>query len=154
VRRHAPALAPFYLILGSAAAFWRARNRGYASHCPRFEFEAFARPMERHRVRSPLLTPPIMKMLAQRPEVERHNLSALRLVASGGPHVPAEIEEAWPGRIGTTVVQGYGMTETSATIAITRPRRPRAGTCGKPFPLVKLRIVDPETATDTDRRRQ
>ncbi len=41
---------------------------------------------------------------------------------------------------GLTVVQGYGLTETSAPAAIDRPESPRVGTVGLPIPGVEIRI--------------
>ena len=43
---------------------------------------------------------------------------------------------------GLTVVQGYGLTETSAPATIDRPESPRVGTVGLPIPGVEVRIDD------------
>jgi acyl-CoA synthetase (AMP-forming)/AMP-acid ligase II len=58
------------------------------------------------------------------------------------------VEEQVSRRLKATVVQGNGLTETSANVAINPPAAPRSGTCGKLFPLVEARIVDPERAVD------
>ena len=143
------ALAPFFFILGSAVVLFGGLTAGAKLVIvSRFDFEAVLDAIERYRVSIAVLIPPILKMLAERPEVDRRDLSALRLVVTGGTAVPAELEEKVTRRLGVVVVQGYGMTETSATIAINPPMAARPGTCGKPFPLVEVRIVDPETAMD------
>ena len=41
---------------------------------------------------------------------------------------------------GLTLVQGYGLTETSAPATIDRPESPRVGTVGLPLPGVEVRI--------------
>jgi acyl-CoA synthetase (AMP-forming)/AMP-acid ligase II len=145
------ALAPFFFILGSVVVLFGGLAAGAKLVVvPRFDFETVLDNMERHHVSIGVLTPPILKLLAERSEVDRHDLSPLRLIASGGTSVPAELEERVARRLRAIVVQGYGMTETSATIAINPPASPRPGTCGKPFPLVEMRIVDPETALDKE----
>jgi len=87
-------------------------------------------------------------MLAQHPEIEGRDLSHMRLIMCGGAHVSGAIEEAVARRFGATVVQAYGTTETSGAITVSPPTAPRPGTCGKPFPLVEVRIVDPQTGRD------
>jgi acyl-CoA synthetase (AMP-forming)/AMP-acid ligase II len=89
-----------------------------------------------------------MKALADHPGVDKHDLSLVRLICCGGAYVPAQVEEQVSRRLKATVVQGYGLTETSANVAINPPAAPRSGTCGKLFPLVEARIVEPETAAD------
>jgi acyl-CoA synthetase (AMP-forming)/AMP-acid ligase II len=67
---------------------------------------------------------------------------------SGGAPMPAAVEEAVARRIAATIVQGYGMTETSGTISVNPPEAPRPGTCGRLFPLTQARVVDPGTGRD------
>ncbi len=143
------ALAPFSFIAGSAIILFAGLAAGASLvTVPRFKFEAVLDVVERECISVALFMPPIMRMLAQRPDIEGRDFSHLRLILCGGAHVPAEVEEGVARRLGTTVVQAYGMTETVATIAVSPPAAPRAGTCGKPFPLVELRIVDPQTGRD------
>ena len=47
--------------------------------------------------------------------------------------------------IGVTVLQGYGLTETSPVTNVRRPWRNLKGASGQPVPGTEIRIVDPET---------
>ena len=51
---------------------------------------------------------------------------------SGGGALPADLEAFW-NAVGLVVVQGYGMTETTALITLNHPFRVAQGTIGKPL---------------------
>jgi AMP-binding enzyme len=103
------ALAPFYFIAGSAIILFGGLAMGASVvTVPRFQFEAVMDVVERHRISVALLVPPIMRMLAQRPEIEGRDLSHMRLIMCGGAHVSGAIEEGVARRFGATVVQAYG----------------------------------------------
>ncbi len=59
----------------------------------------------------------------------------------GGASLPKELEQFWR-TLGFVVVQGYGMTETSALITLNHPFRTGQGTLGKPLPGREIRIRD------------
>lgn len=115
---------------------------------PRFEPVAFLDALERHRVTSALLAPPILRLLAHHPAVGTRDLGSLRVLASAGAPLPAELAEACERRLGVPVCNAYGMTETGwvALDSASGPRRP--GTVGRPVDGLEMRIVDPDTAGD------
>ena len=58
---------------------------------------------------------------------------------SGGGALPAAVEQFWNG-LGFVVVQGYGMTETTALITLNHPFHVARGTIGKPLPGREVKI--------------
>ena len=65
----------------------------------------------------------------------------LKVVVSGGAALDARIANffsAW----GVSVLQGFGLTETSTIVTFNRPRRNRAGTVGHPLPGVEVTIAE------------
>jgi long-chain acyl-CoA synthetase len=62
-------------------------------------------------------------------------------VISGGATLPADLEEFW-NRLGFALIQGYGMTETTALVTLNHPFRVGRGTIGKPLPGREVRISD------------
>jgi long-chain acyl-CoA synthetase len=75
----------------------------------------------------------------------RHVHSALGwkfwAVISGGATLPAELEDFW-SRLGFALIQGYGMTETTALVTLNHPFRIAHGTIGKALPGREVRISD------------
>ncbi|HOX52655.1 MAG TPA: AMP-dependent synthetase/ligase [Fibrobacteria bacterium] len=63
----------------------------------------------------------------------------LRLVVCGGAPLPASLETSF-NRIGIPVYNGYGMTENGPVIAANTPEHHRAGSVGRPFPEVQVRV--------------
>lgn len=59
----------------------------------------------------------------------------------GGASLPAELESFW-NTLGFALIQGYGMTETTALITLNHPFKIGKGTIGKPLPGREIRIGD------------
>ena len=58
---------------------------------------------------------------------------------SGGGALPGPLEQFW-NSLGFVVVQGYGMTETTALITLNHPFHVASGTIGKPLPGREVKI--------------
>lgn len=69
---------------------------------------------------------------------------SLRFFASGGarlePKVASELS-----LLGFTILEGYGLTETSPVVTFSPPQRIRFGSVGIPVPEVKIRIHNPNS---------
>ena len=77
-----------------------------------------------------------------------YDLSALSHVIVGGAPMPKERIEAAEETLGVTLLEGYGMTETTPAAAVNRPEQAvrKAGSIGPPMrDVVDVRIEDPET---------
>ncbi|WP_353946648.1 long-chain fatty acid--CoA ligase [Streptomyces sp. HUAS MG91] len=69
-------------------------------------------------------------------------LPHLRLAVSGGASLPVELLHSTERELGVTVLEGYGLSETSPVACFNPPDRPRrAGSIGHPVRGVELRLV-------------
>jgi len=70
----------------------------------------------------------------------------IRYFISGGSALGEKIQRDFHG-LGFTLLEGYGLTEASPVLTVTRPEnRMLTGTVGKPLPGVEVRIADPDAS--------
>ena len=66
---------------------------------------------------------------------------AVRFIVSGGAALNPEVAR-WYLAMGVLVLEGWGLTETSAPATANRPDRWRFGTVGLPLPGVEVKVAD------------
>jgi long-chain acyl-CoA synthetase len=72
----------------------------------------------------------------------------LRVAVSGGAPLPVEIAKQVKERFGVTVLEGYGLSETSPVATFSDPERdPRPGSIGIPIWGVELKVIDSDWKT-------
>lgn len=75
----------------------------------------------------------------------------LRVAASGGSALPGEVHRAFAERFGVTILEGYGLSETSPVASFSVfGEEPRVGSVGLPIPDVQMRLINPDWS-DVDR---
>jgi acyl-CoA synthetase (AMP-forming)/AMP-acid ligase II len=93
--------------------------------------------------------PPVLAALASDPAVSAYDLSSLELIVSGGAPLGGELQQRAADRFPHAVIgQGYGLTETAATIPVPLRRGMVPGSVGPLGPGTELRLVDPDTGRD------
>ncbi|HSE42667.1 MAG TPA: AMP-binding protein, partial [Acidobacteriota bacterium] len=65
----------------------------------------------------------------------------LRVMLSGGAALPRQLGLFFYG-LGLTILEGYGLTETSPVICVNRPGSFKFGTVGPPIPGVEVKIAE------------
>jgi long-chain acyl-CoA synthetase len=82
-------------------------------------------------------------------ELGVEGLSNTRLFISAGAIMPAALNRAFEERFKVTLLDGYGITETSTMVTMNWMSGARPmGSCGLPVPGLAVRIVDPVTLED------
>ena len=75
------------------------------------------------------------------------DFTSLRLTIGGGMAVQEAVARQWKEVTGTTIIQGYGLTETSPTaIVVPLQSEEFTGTIGLPIPSTEVRICDDDGA--------
>jgi long-chain acyl-CoA synthetase len=72
----------------------------------------------------------------------------MRVAVAGGSSLPVEIINQVRERFGVTILEGYGLSETSPVATFSDPGRdPRPGSIGIPIWGVEVKLIDPEWNT-------
>jgi long-chain acyl-CoA synthetase len=119
---------------------------------PEWDPEAVLMTIENHGVSYAFFTPSMVIDLLDHDDVVAYNLSSLDIIGVGGSPMPKERIEDAEETLDCTLVEGYGMTETTPLAAFNRPddtRKP--GSVGRPArDVVALRIENLETGKPVD----
>lgn len=86
--------------------------------------------------------PTLYAALLASPELPVRAALNLRVCASAGEALPAEIGRRWTEHFGVEILDGIGSTEMLHIFLSNRPGEVRYGTSGKAVPGYRLRIVD------------
>ena len=70
--------------------------------------------------------------------------ATMRVAVAGGAALPLEVHRQFEARFGVTVLEGYGLSETSPVASFSRlGSEVRVGSIGTPIPGVEMRLIDP-----------
>jgi long-chain acyl-CoA synthetase len=109
----------------------------------RFDPVASLDAIERHHITVVFGAPPMFVAWLSTPNVESRDLSSVRLAVSGAAPLPGPVLDDFRRRLGVTIWEGYGLTETAPGVtsnAMGAEAKP--GSIGKPLPDIELRLVD------------
>ncbi|MGQ0650689.1 MAG: long-chain-fatty-acid--CoA ligase [Betaproteobacteria bacterium] len=107
--------------------------------------EAILQAMERYRATVFYGVPTLYEYLKDHKDTGKVDWQRLKLVVSGADTLHESTMKAWQARTGSTITEGYGLTETCATSHINPLERPKAGSFGCPIPGVLAAVLDPQT---------
>jgi len=109
----------------------------------RFDLVTVLRAVEVYRCTLTTFIATVNVAIVNFPKTKEFDLSSLRYCFSGGAPVPKAIAQKWEEITGHKLIEGYGLSETTAPTHINPPERPKYGTVGLPLPLTEARVVDP-----------
>jgi long-chain acyl-CoA synthetase len=112
---------------------------------PRFEPQKALEVLERDHVTYFAGVPTMYFYLLNFPDSGKYDLSALRRCCSGGSAMPVEVMHAFNQKYNVTILEGYGLSETSPVASFNMlDRPPKPGSIGVPIWGIEMRCVDAE----------
>jgi fatty-acyl-CoA synthase len=110
-----------------------------------FDAQAVLEDLEREGVTTMFGVPVMCDALSSLPDFGTTDLSALRLIITGGAPVPIGLIRRFRER-GVDLAQGYGLTEAApvASFLTAENAERKIGSAGRPLLLCDMRVVDPD----------
>ena len=95
--------------------------------------------------------PTLFNAMLRHPHIANFDLSSLKYCIAGGAALPLEVKRGFEAISGATLVEGYGLSETSPVVSCNPPEAPREGSIGLPLPATEISIRsldDPHTVLE------
>jgi len=140
------AFLPFFHIYGQVVIMLGGLSRGdllILFTCP--DTEAILSAMERYQATVFFGVPTLYEYLKDHKDTDKVNWRRLKLVLSGADTLHESTTQGWARRTGSTITEGYGLSETCAMSHVNPVQRPKVGSFGCPVPNVLAAVIDPET---------
>jgi fatty-acyl-CoA synthase len=145
---------PFSHMFGCICVTLAAVTKGAALIIPSEAFDP-KRTLEaiaKERCTSIYGSPNAFIAMMEDPEYRRFDLRSLRTGVMGGAPCPMEVMKRIVEEMGAReIVIGYGQTEASSWVTMTRPDDPlelRVSTVGRPLPNVEVKLIDPRSGQE------
>jgi acyl-CoA synthetase (AMP-forming)/AMP-acid ligase II len=137
------AVLPLFHITGMATNMLGPTYQGgTAVILARFDPKAVLSAIEKYRVSNFCAITTMNIALINYPEFNNYDVSSWKTAWMGGAPLPGTVQQKYLD-LDIRLAEGYGMSETVATVCQTIPRWIKPGSIGLPFSGVDIRIVDP-----------
>ena len=145
VRRCVVTALPLYHIFALTACFFLfMRNGGACLLIPNpRDCDGFVKTLSRHRFTHLMGVNTLFNMLINHPRIGTVDFSGLDFVIGGGTAVQRAVAARWKALTGNTIVEGYGLSETSPVVSVNPRGLPAfSGTIGFPLPSTAVSVRD------------
>lgn len=112
----------------------------------RFDLEKACQIIQDNKITFAYVPPPIVLAFGKDPNVDRYDLTSLKMLHSGAAPLTNELLELFWSRLKLPVKQGYGLSETAPVTHVQMPDEwaKFMGSVGKLVPNMESKIVDLE----------
>ena len=107
----------------------------------KFDQDRVLRMIEKYKVTTFCAPPTIYRFLIKA-DLSHYDLSSLVYATTAGEAVNPEVLTRFKAATGLTLMEGFGQTETTLTVANLKGMTPKLGSMGKPTPQYKLALLN------------
>lgn len=123
------------------------RARHHIHTTGRFSFEEMVATHAKHSIELTFIAPPIARLLAKQ-EFDASAFAASRFMVCGAASLDEELARSVERKLNTTILQGYGTTESAPVTHVGIAGKSTPGSIGFAVPNTQFRIVDLDTGED------
>ena len=140
------AILPFFHVFAMTAILnFAVITGGRILAMPKFDLNDTMKIIDKQKPTVFSAVPTIYTAISNHKDREKYNLSSIKFCISGGAPLPADVRVNFETATGCTLVEGYGLTESSPVAACNPPvGQNKAGSIGLPLPGTILEIVSTE----------
>lgn len=139
------AVLPFYHIYGQSVILLGGAVRGGMSVVfARPDMDEILKVVDEYGVTMFYGVPTLYKYLTDHPKTKRVHWKKVKYLVCGADTLHKKTREDWIRETDKDILEGYGLTETSAVTHINPPNRSKPGTLGVPLPNTYAAVADPE----------
>ncbi|KAK5164451.1 uncharacterized protein LTR77_009657 [Saxophila tyrrhenica] len=137
---------PLYHAYGQLWSIVAAAITQTPCYCMRsFNYRNWLSHIQNHHITHIQTAPPILVMLAKRPETQEYDLSSLVNVLCGAAPLSKELQNEVSAKCGLKVIQTWGMTEvTCSCLHVPGGRDDRSGSVGLIDPNAEMKLINDE----------
>ncbi|MBW2060118.1 MAG: AMP-binding protein [Deltaproteobacteria bacterium] len=137
------AFLPFFHIYGQVVLMLAGLTQGHTIvlfTTP--DLDEILSAVERHQASAFYGVPTLYEALKEYDKTSRVNWKRFKMIVCGADTLHESTTQDWERRTGTKILEGYGMTETTAVSHGSPYDRPKTGSFGVPIPGVNAAIVE------------
>ncbi|WDP89536.1 MAG: long-chain fatty acid--CoA ligase [Desulfobacter sp.] len=113
---------------------------------PRFDAARYIKILDKYKVSVFFAPPTVYIAFFNLPDFDRYDLSNLKICGASGAPVPQAIQAKWQKKTGLDLLNGYGLTETTAGAIVSLPNKFNHDAIGVPMGG-EVKIVDDQGET-------
>ncbi len=113
---------------------------------PRFDAARYIKILHKYKVSVFFAPPTVYVAFFNLPDFDKYNLTSLKIGGASGAPVPPAIQAKWQKKTGLELLNGYGLTETTAGAIVSLPNKFNHDAIGVPMGGA-VKIVDEQGAT-------
>ena len=139
------AFLPFFHIYGQVVLMLGGLTQGHTIvlfTTP--DLDEILNAVERYQASAFYGVPTLYEYLKEHDKTDRVNWKRLKAIVCGADTLHESTIEGWERRTGTKILEGYGMTETTAVSHTSPYHRPKTGSFGVPIPGVSAAVIGVE----------
>ncbi|UII55187.1 acyl--CoA ligase [Cytobacillus spongiae] len=126
--------SPFLSVLGSGATGFVYQGK--------FEPEKYLQLLQKYNVNVLCCTPTEYRLMAKVDHIHEYHLPNLHSAVSAGEPLNREVIDVFKKHFQVDVRDGYGQTENTLLVGVTKGMELKAGSMGKPTPGNRVEIID------------